>query len=65
MRLNFIDLKKAFNSVEIEAVMEALNNDSMATLGVRIFRELYSYFTTTTGISPFCSDITVYVTIAV
>ncbi|KAK6764684.1 hypothetical protein RB195_024855 [Necator americanus] len=31
LRLTFIDLRKAFDSVETEAVMEALNNQGVAT----------------------------------
>ncbi|KAK6758649.1 hypothetical protein RB195_016088 [Necator americanus] len=47
--LTFIDLKKAFDSVETEAVMEALDNQCVPT------QYIESSFTT--GISPFCKDI--------
>ncbi|EYC29625.1 hypothetical protein Y032_0006g3080 [Ancylostoma ceylanicum] len=52
--LTFIDLKKAFDTVETEAVLEALG---VPTQYIRIFRELYSNFTT--RISPFYDDITI------
>ncbi|KAK6740744.1 hypothetical protein RB195_008911 [Necator americanus] len=51
--LAFIDLKKAFDSVETEAVVEALDNQGIPTR--YILRELYSNFTT--GISPFYKNI--------
>ncbi|KAK6762791.1 hypothetical protein RB195_023483 [Necator americanus] len=47
----FIDLKKAFDSVETEAVVEALNKQGVPTQYIKVLRELYSNFTT--GISPF------------
>ncbi|KAK6736277.1 hypothetical protein RB195_019135 [Necator americanus] len=53
--LTFIDLKKAFDSVETEAVMEALNNQGVPTQYMKILQELYSNFTT--GISPFYKNI--------
>ncbi|EPB76803.1 hypothetical protein ANCCEY_04085 [Ancylostoma ceylanicum] len=55
--LTFIDLKKAFNTVETGAVLEALGNQSVPTQYIRIFRELYSNFTT--KISPFYDDINI------
>ncbi|KAK6747804.1 hypothetical protein RB195_000787 [Necator americanus] len=53
--LTFIDLKKAFNSVETEAVVEALDNQGVPTQYINVLRELYSNFTT--GISPFYKNI--------
>uniref|UniRef100_A0A0K0CYW3 Reverse transcriptase domain-containing protein n=1 Tax=Angiostrongylus cantonensis TaxID=6313 RepID=A0A0K0CYW3_ANGCA len=55
--LTFIDLQKAFDSVEIEAVMEALGNQGVPTQYIKILRELYKNFTT--KISPFYNDINV------
>ncbi|EPB76168.1 hypothetical protein ANCCEY_04764 [Ancylostoma ceylanicum] len=55
--LTFIDLRKAFDTVETEAVLEALGNQGVPTQYIRIFRELCSNFTT--GISPFYDDITI------
>ncbi|EPB78847.1 hypothetical protein ANCCEY_02024 [Ancylostoma ceylanicum] len=55
--LTFIDLRKAFDTVETEAVLEALDSQGVPTQCIRIFRELYSNFTT--RISPFYDDITV------
>ncbi|EYB84653.1 hypothetical protein Y032_0312g2166 [Ancylostoma ceylanicum] len=55
--LTFIDLKKAFDTVETEAVLEALGKQGVPTRYIRIFRELYSNFTT--RISPFYDDITI------
>ncbi|EYB88762.1 hypothetical protein Y032_0242g3441 [Ancylostoma ceylanicum] len=55
--LTFINLKKPFNTVETEAVLEALDNQGEPTQYIRIFRELYSNFTT--RISPFYDDITI------
>ncbi|KAK6744754.1 hypothetical protein RB195_011460 [Necator americanus] len=49
--LTFIDLKKAFDSVETEAVVEALDNQGVPTQYIKVLRELYSNFTT--GFSPF------------
>ncbi|EPB73149.1 hypothetical protein ANCCEY_07742 [Ancylostoma ceylanicum] len=43
--LTLIDLKKAFDTVETEAVLEALGNQGVPTQYIRIFRELYSNFT--------------------
>ncbi|KAK6731133.1 hypothetical protein RB195_007538 [Necator americanus] len=53
--LTFIDLKKAFDSVETEAVVEALNNQGVPTKYIRILRELCSNFTS--EISPFYKNI--------
>ncbi|KAE9413937.1 hypothetical protein Angca_006891, partial [Angiostrongylus cantonensis] len=39
--LTFIDLKKAFDSNEIEAVMEALGSQGVTTQYIKILRELY------------------------
>ncbi|KJH39683.1 hypothetical protein DICVIV_14434, partial [Dictyocaulus viviparus] len=44
--LTFIDLKKAFDSVETEAVMEALTNQALPTPYIKILRELYKNFYT-------------------
>ncbi|KAK6737388.1 hypothetical protein RB195_019846 [Necator americanus] len=51
----FIDLKKAFDSAETEAVVEALDNQGVPTQYIKVLRELYSNFTT--GISPFYKNI--------
>ncbi|XGW34855.1 hypothetical protein V3C99_018696 [Haemonchus contortus] len=48
--LTFIDLKKAFDTVETEAVIEALANQGVPTQYIRMLRELYDNFTT--RISP-------------
>ncbi|EYC29498.1 hypothetical protein Y032_0006g3006 [Ancylostoma ceylanicum] len=53
----FMDLRKAFDTVETEAVLEALGNQNVPTQYIRIFRELYSNFTT--RILPFYDDITI------
>ncbi|KAK6732299.1 hypothetical protein RB195_016592 [Necator americanus] len=53
--LTFINLKKAFDSVETEAVVEALDNQGVPTQYIKVLRELYSNFTT--GISPFYKNI--------
>ncbi|KAK6763312.1 hypothetical protein RB195_023862 [Necator americanus] len=53
--LTFIDLKKAFDSVEMEAVVEALDNQGVPTQNIKVLRELYSNFTT--GIAPFYKNI--------
>ncbi|KAK6738037.1 hypothetical protein RB195_020250 [Necator americanus] len=54
--LTFIDLKKkAFDTVETEAVVEALDNQSVPTQYIKALRELYCNFTT--GISPFYKNI--------
>ncbi|KAK6748736.1 hypothetical protein RB195_001388 [Necator americanus] len=57
LRLTFIDLKKAFDTVETEAVMEALDNQGVLTPYIKILRELYSNFTT--KISPLYNDVIV------
>ncbi|EPB78373.1 hypothetical protein ANCCEY_02522 [Ancylostoma ceylanicum] len=49
--------RKAFDTVETETVLEALGNQGVPTQYIRIFRELYSNFTT--RISPFYDDITI------
>ncbi|KJH39882.1 hypothetical protein DICVIV_14219, partial [Dictyocaulus viviparus] len=53
--LTFIDLKKGFDSVETEAVMEALTNQALRTPYIKILRELYTNFTT--KIIPFYKEI--------
>ena len=53
--LTFIDLKKAFDSVETEAVIKALGNQGVPTQYIRVLRELYSNFTT--RISPFYKEV--------
>ncbi|KAK6762000.1 hypothetical protein RB195_022916 [Necator americanus] len=53
--LTFIELKKAFDSVETEAVVEALDNQGVPTQYIKVLRESYSNFTT--GISPFYKNI--------
>ncbi|KAE9418480.1 hypothetical protein Angca_005094, partial [Angiostrongylus cantonensis] len=58
--LTFIDLQKAFDSIEIEAVMEALGSQGVPTQYIKILCELYKNFTT--KISPFYNDISVDVT---
>ncbi|KJH45350.1 hypothetical protein DICVIV_08596, partial [Dictyocaulus viviparus] len=57
--LTFIDLKKAFDSVETEAVMEALTNQPLPTLYIKILRELYKNFTS--KIIPLNKGIMIYV----
>uniref|UniRef100_W6NGJ1 RNA-directed DNA polymerase (Reverse transcriptase) domain containing protein n=1 Tax=Haemonchus contortus TaxID=6289 RepID=W6NGJ1_HAECO len=57
--LTFIDLKKAFDTVEAEAVIEALGNQGVPTQYIRMLRELYDSFTT--GISPFYKEVIVNV----
>ncbi|KJH44400.1 hypothetical protein DICVIV_09566 [Dictyocaulus viviparus] len=54
-----IDLKKAFDSVETEPVMEALTNQALPTPYIKILRELYRNFTT--KITPFYKDIIINV----
>ncbi|KAK6748822.1 hypothetical protein RB195_001446 [Necator americanus] len=44
--LTFIDLKKAFDSVETEEVMEAFDNQGVPIQYIKVLRELYSDFTT-------------------
>ncbi|KAK6764128.1 hypothetical protein RB195_024451 [Necator americanus] len=53
--LTFIDLKKVFDSLETEAVVEALDNQRVLTQYIKVFRELYSNFVT--GISPLYKNI--------
>ncbi|KAK6754712.1 hypothetical protein RB195_013601 [Necator americanus] len=53
--LTFIDLKKAFDSVETEAVVEALDNQGVPPLYIKVLRELHS--NVTTEISPFYKNI--------
>ncbi|KAE9420455.1 hypothetical protein Angca_007363, partial [Angiostrongylus cantonensis] len=55
--LTFINLENAFNSIEIEAIMEAIGNQGVPTQYIKILRELYKNFTT--KISPFYNDICV------
>ncbi|KAK6735097.1 hypothetical protein RB195_018346 [Necator americanus] len=53
--LTFINLKKAFDSVETEAVVEALDNQGVPTQYIKVFRELYSNITT--RIAPLYNNI--------
>ncbi|EYC22351.1 hypothetical protein Y032_0017g3299 [Ancylostoma ceylanicum] len=53
----FIILRKAFGTIETGAFLEALGYQGVPTQYIKIFRELYSNFTT--RISPFCDDITI------
>nr|CDJ81081.1 RNA-directed DNA polymerase (reverse transcriptase) domain containing protein [Haemonchus contortus] len=46
LRLTFIDLKKAFDTVETEAVIETLGNQGVPTQYIRMLRELYDNFMT-------------------
>ncbi|KAE9413335.1 hypothetical protein Angca_005290, partial [Angiostrongylus cantonensis] len=55
--LTSIDLQKAFDSIEIEAVMEALGSQGVPTQHKKIVRELYRNFTT--KISLFYNDINI------
>ncbi|KAE9412363.1 hypothetical protein Angca_007105, partial [Angiostrongylus cantonensis] len=55
--LTFIDLEKAFDSIEIEAVMEAFGSQGVPTQYIKILRERYKNFIT--KISPFYNDINV------
>ncbi|KAE9412502.1 hypothetical protein Angca_008707, partial [Angiostrongylus cantonensis] len=57
MCLTFIDLQNAFDSIEIEAVMEALDRQRVPTQYIKVLRELYKNFTT--KISPFYNDINI------
>ncbi|KJH52229.1 hypothetical protein DICVIV_01557 [Dictyocaulus viviparus] len=52
--LTFIDIKKVFDSVEAEAVMEALTNQALPTPYIKILRELYK--NSTTKFTPFYKD---------
>ncbi|KAK6760964.1 hypothetical protein RB195_022147 [Necator americanus] len=53
--LTFIDLKKAFDSVVTEAVMEALDNQGVTIQCIKVLRESYSNFTS--GILSFYKNI--------
>ncbi|KAE9412731.1 hypothetical protein Angca_002907, partial [Angiostrongylus cantonensis] len=55
--LTFIDLEKAFDSIEIEAVVESLDSQGVPTQYIKTLRELYKNFTT--KILPFYNDINV------
>ncbi|VDM64782.1 unnamed protein product [Angiostrongylus costaricensis] len=55
--LTFIDLHKAFDSVEIEAALEALDSQGVPTQYMMILRELYKNFAT--KMSRFYNDINV------
>ncbi|VDM61039.1 unnamed protein product [Angiostrongylus costaricensis] len=55
----FNDSKKAFDSVDIEAVMEVLDIQGVPTQYTKILRWLYRNFIT--KISPFYDDINIYV----
>ncbi|KAE9416121.1 hypothetical protein Angca_004052, partial [Angiostrongylus cantonensis] len=55
--LTFIDLEKAIDAIEIEAIMEALGSQRVPTQYIKILRELYKNFTT--KISSFYNDINV------
>ncbi|KAE9419314.1 hypothetical protein Angca_009195, partial [Angiostrongylus cantonensis] len=55
--LTFINLQKAFDSIETEAVMEAFGSQGIPTQYIKILRELHKNFTT--KISPFYNDINV------
>ncbi|KAE9417964.1 hypothetical protein Angca_007349, partial [Angiostrongylus cantonensis] len=48
--LTFIDLQKAFDSIEIEAVMEALGSQGVPTQYIKILCELYKNLTTTVSL---------------
>ncbi|KAK6747460.1 hypothetical protein RB195_000577 [Necator americanus] len=50
--LTFIDLKKAFDSVETEAVVEALDNQGVPTQYIKVLRELYKRVRQDDTISP-------------
>ena len=53
--LTFIDLKKAFDSVETEVITEALAKQGVQTQYIKILCELYYRFTT--RISPFYKEV--------
>ncbi|VDM63892.1 unnamed protein product [Angiostrongylus costaricensis] len=55
--LTSMDLKKAFDSIEIEAVMEALDNQVFPIQCINNLRELYKDFATKS--SPFYNDINI------
>ncbi|KAK6740981.1 hypothetical protein RB195_009058 [Necator americanus] len=50
--LTFIDLKKAFDSIETEAVVEALDNQGVPTQYIKLLRELYKGVRQGDTISP-------------
>ncbi|XGW24757.1 hypothetical protein V3C99_006316 [Haemonchus contortus] len=51
--------KEAFDTVETEAVIEALGNQGVLIKYIRMFRELYDNFTT--RISPFYKEVIINV----
>ena len=53
--LTFIDLKKTFDSIETEVVIEALAKQGVQTQNLRILHELY--YRCTTRISPFYKEV--------
>ncbi|VDM63262.1 unnamed protein product [Angiostrongylus costaricensis] len=55
--LTFIGLKKAFDSVEIEAALETLDSQRVPTQYIKILCELYKNFTT--KMSPSYNDINI------
>ncbi|KAE9415722.1 hypothetical protein Angca_006989, partial [Angiostrongylus cantonensis] len=57
LSFTFIDLQKAFDSTEIEAVMEALHSQGVPTEYTKILRKLYKNFTT--RVLPFHNGINV------
>uniref|UniRef100_A0A7I4Z3U2 Reverse transcriptase domain-containing protein n=1 Tax=Haemonchus contortus TaxID=6289 RepID=A0A7I4Z3U2_HAECO len=57
--LTFIDLKKAFDTAETEAVIVAMGNQGVPTQYVRMLRELYNNFRT--RISPFYKEVIINV----
>uniref|UniRef100_A0A7I4XRA8 Reverse transcriptase domain-containing protein n=1 Tax=Haemonchus contortus TaxID=6289 RepID=A0A7I4XRA8_HAECO len=57
--LTFIDLKKAFDTVETEAVIEALGKLGVPAQYIRMLRELYDSYTT--RISPFYKEVIINV----
>uniref|UniRef100_A0A7I4YDP3 Reverse transcriptase domain-containing protein n=1 Tax=Haemonchus contortus TaxID=6289 RepID=A0A7I4YDP3_HAECO len=54
--LKFIDLEKIIDTVETEAVIEALGNPVIPTQYVRVLRELYNNFTTRHGMEKHGSE---------
>ncbi|WKX90250.1 hypothetical protein Q1695_009247 [Nippostrongylus brasiliensis] len=59
--LTFFDLKKAFDAVETEAVIEALCKQGVSTQYVKILSELYKGFMTTITITPFYNNVRINV----
>ncbi|KAE9416755.1 hypothetical protein Angca_008402, partial [Angiostrongylus cantonensis] len=55
--LTFTDLQKLIDSIEIEAVMEALDSQGVSPQYIKFLRQLYKNFTTT--LSPFYNDINI------